>query len=61
MLGRLPKPTRHPINFFFLCRTHKYCSMVIGFFSFAVLLYGSEVLRTLKIFGNGIEAIPTIA
>ena len=49
---RLPKPTRHPISFFFplpytqgllygnrfffLRRTHEYCSIVIVFFSFAV-------------------------
>ena len=46
--GRLPRPTRHPISFFFpslytqvllygnrfffLRRTHKYCSMAISFF-----------------------------
>ena len=32
--GRLPKPTRHPISFFFLRRTHKYRSMGILFFFF---------------------------
>ena len=36
VLGRLPKPTRHPISFFSLYSKHKYCSMGIGFFSFAV-------------------------
>ena len=32
--GRLPRPTRHPIGFFFLRRTHKYRSMVISFIFF---------------------------
>ena len=34
--AKLPRPMRHPIGFFFLRCTHKYCSMGIGFFSFAV-------------------------
>ena len=44
--GRLPRPTRHPISFFFLRCTHKYCSMVISFFFPSpytqVLLYSSR-------------------
>ena len=34
--GRWPRPTRHPISFFFLRCTHKYSSMGMCFFSFAV-------------------------
>ena len=83
--GRLPRPTRHPISFFFpslytqvllygdrsffpspytqkllygnkfffLRHTHKYCSTVVGFFSFAIYTNTARSVPFLFHFAHG--------